>query len=187
MSLKISCEEKLNSRKKLDASFYSKPATVLAEELLGKYLCRNINGETLKLKITETECYFGEEDTACHAHKGKTKRTEIMYYEGGFAYVYLCYGIHNLLNVVTGEKDHPEAVLIRGVDGYNGPGKLTKAMNIDRSLNGENLITSNKLWIEKDGNDTKDNFEVKKAKRIGIGYASEEDKNKMWRFIKIEN
>ena len=150
----------------------------MAPSLLGKLLCRRIDDEVVKYRITETECYFGEDDTACHAHKGKTERTKIMYHEGGVAYVYLCYGIHSLLNVVSGPADFPEAVLIRGVEGYEGPGKLTKALRIDRTLNGEDLINSKELWIEDDGYVAN----YKTDKRVGIDYASPEDREVLWRY-----
>ncbi len=163
---------------KLKREFYKLSALELAPKLLGKFLCRKIDDVEIKLRIIETECYCGEEDTACHAHKGKTQRTKILYEEGGCAYIYLCYGIHNLLNVVTGEKEHPEAVLIRGVEGYQGPGKLTKALQIDRSLNGEIFYLSNELWIEDDGYTP----EFEASRRIGIDYASEEYRDKLWRF-----
>jgi DNA-3-methyladenine glycosylase len=127
----------------------------------------------------ETECYYGEDDSACHAHKGKTGRTGIMYENGGLAYVYLCYGVHFMLNVVTGIKGFPEAALIRGAGEYNGPGKLTRAMKIDRSLNWENLTESNNLWIEDDG--TKYSFAV--SRRVGIDYALPADRDRLWRFI----
>ena len=164
--------------RRLNAEDYKKDAVSLAAELLGKLLCRRTGKKLVKLRITETEAYYGEADTACHAHKGKTKRTGIMYEEGGHAYVFLCYGIHWLLNVVTGRKDFPEAVLIRGVEGINGPGKLTKALAIDGQFNGENLIESKQLWIEDDG----ERPVYKASKRIGIDYASEEDRNRLWRF-----
>lgn len=167
---------------KLNNDFYSKRAPDMAPSLIGKLLCRKVyeNGKEkiIKLRITETECYFGENDTACHAHKGKTERTKIMYHRGGVAYVYLCYGIHSLLNIVSGPKDFPEAVLIRGVEGFNGPGKLTKALSIDRSLNGEDLINSEKLWLEEDGYSA----EYTVGKRIGIDYATEEYRNILWRY-----
>ncbi len=166
---------------RLTKEFYKKTALELAPLLLGKLICRNVDGKIIKLEITETESYFGEDDTACHAHKGKTKRTEVLYKEGGIAYVYLCYGIHNLFNVVTGEEGFPQAVLVRGVEGFSGPGRLTKALNIDRTLNGEDLITSNNIWLEDCGNVVN----YKTDKRVGIDYASEEYKNKLWRFIKI--
>ena len=163
---------------RLSETFYQKPATELAPELLGKLLCRKIGNQVFKYRITETECYYGEEDTACHAHKGRTERTKTLYESGGISYVYLCYGIHNLFNVVTGPKEFPQAVLIRGVEGYNGPGKLTKAMGITRELNGINMITSNELWLEDDGYQPA--YET--GKRIGIDYATEEYRDKLWRY-----
>ena len=164
---------------KIDKNIYKLNSIELAPKLLGKILCRNINGKILKYRITETEAYYGEQDTACHAHKGRTNRTKIMYEEGGVAYIYLCYGMHWMLNIVSGSKDIPQAVLIRGILGYGGPGKLTKFLNITGQLNGENLINSNRIWLEDD------NFvcKFKYATRIGINYATEEYKNKLWRFI----
>ena len=166
---------------RLTQEFYDKSAIDLAPRLIGKLLCRNIGGEIIRLRITETEAYYGEEDTACHAHRGRTERTKIMYERGGVAYVYLCYGIHSLLNIVTGEKGHPEAVLIRGVENLDGPGKLTKFLRIDRSLNGENLMTSSGLWLEDDGVRP----EYKTSSRIGIDYAAEEDRNRHWRYYSL--
>lgn len=165
---------------KINLDLYTLSAIELAPKLLGMKLCRKIGGKTIKLRITETESYFGESDTACHAHRGKTERTKILYERGGVAYVYLCYGIHSLLNVVTGEKDFPQAVLIRGVEGFDGPGKLTKALSIDRTLNGEDLVTSKRLWIEDDGCQ----FNYNATKRIGIDYATPEYWDKLWRFVK---
>ena len=166
---------------KIDKNIYKLSSIELAPKLLGKILCRSINGKVLKYRITETEAYYSEQDTACHAHKGKTNRTKIMYEEGGVAYIYLCYGMHWMLNIVSGGKDIPQAVLIRGLEGYNGPGKLTKILNITGKLNGENLINSNKIWLEDD------NFicKFKSESRIGINYATEEYKNKLWRFILV--
>lgn len=166
---------------RINPSLYKMNAVELAPKLLGMKLCRNINNNIEKYRITETEAYFGQEDTACHAHRGKTERNKILYENGGVAYVYLCYGIHNLLNVVCGEEGKPQAVLIRGIEGFDGPGKLTKALNIDRSLNGEDLIKSNRLWLEDDGC----KFNYKATKRIGIDYATAEYRDKLWRFIKI--
>lgn len=164
----------------LSQEYFSRPATELAPELLGKFLCvKNQSGETLKLRITETECYFGEEDTACHAHKGRTKRTETLYRAGGVAYIYLCYGMYDLLNIVTGKEDHPEAVLIRGVEGISGPGRLTKKLMITRELSGRPILLETGLWVEDDGA----RFEITSSPRIGIGYASEEDQNRNWRFM----
>jgi len=157
---------------------YKLNAVELAKELIGVMLCRDPGGEIIRLRITETEAYSGEEDTACHASKGKTERTKIMYEAGGHAYIYLCYGIHYLLNIVSGEKDSPQAVLIRGIEGYDGPGKLTKALKIDKLLNGENLINSEKLWLEDDAF----RYKYTASERIGIDYATEEYRNKLWRF-----
>lgn len=163
---------------RLKENFYNMDAVTAAPLLLGKILCRKIDDKIIKARVTETECYFGEEDTACHASKGKTNRTAILYDAGGEAYVYLCYGIHYLLNVVTGAQNIPQAVLIRGIEGYDGPGKLTKYLKIDKNLNGENLITSDKIWIEDDGKD----YNFTASPRIGIDYATEEYRNKLWRF-----
>ena len=165
---------------KLKKAFYLEAAPVLAKKLLGKYLCVNNGKEILRYKITETEAYCGEEDTACHAKNGKTKRNAVMYLEGGVAYVYLCYGMHHMLNIVCGKKDFPEAVLIRAVEGFSGPGKLTKAMNIDMSFNGESLL-KNKIYIE-----DAPTVEYRASKRVGIDYATEYYRNIEWNF-KIKN
>ena len=159
--------------------FYTQSAVSMAPELLGKILCRRVDGEILRYRITETEAYSGQDDTACHAHRGKTPRNSVMYEAGGAVYIYLCYGIHNLLNVVSGDEGEPEAVLIRGVEGYPGPGKLTKAMRIGRELNRVNLITSDLLWLEDDG--VKPQY--KATPRIGIDYADERDRLRLWRFV----
>ena len=164
----------------LGESYFSAPATSLAPDLIGKLLCvRMSDGTVAKKRITETECYFGEDDTACHAHKGRTKRTETLYHKGGVAYVYLCYGMYELLNFVTGNSDHPEAVLIRGVEGISGPGRLTKALGITRSSNGKELTEENGLWVEDDGV----KLPYSTGERVGIGYADEKDRQKPWRFL----
>lgn len=173
----------MNTDIRIGYDFYRQRATEVAPALIGKYLCRRLDDNTvIRKRITETECYFGEDDTACHAHKGKTKRTATLYESGGIAYVYLCYGIHSLLNVVTGDRDFPEAVLIRGVDGLDGPGKLTAGMRIDLSFNRENLCESTLLWIE-DGSP----LPYTAAPRIGIDYADEKDRIVLWRFSANEN
>ena len=164
-------------------SDYGKDAVSLAKALLGMVLCRRLeDGTVLRARIVETEAYFGEEDTACHAHHGRTPRTDIMYAPGGFAYVYLCYGMHHMLNVVTGPADHPEAVLIRGVEGAVGPGRVTKAFRITRELNRENLIKSDRLWIETEDAPPP---RFKSSPRVGIGYASKRDQKRRWRFVAI--
>ena len=165
---------------KIGKDFFIRPATELAPLICGKLLCvRQPDGSIKKGRITETECYFGQEDTACHAHAGRTKRTDSFYSEGGVAYVYLCYGIRELFNIVTGEKDHPEAVLIRGIEGFPGPGRASKALGITKKLNGISLIESDEIRLEDDGYKP----DIISDKRIGIGYASKEDQNKKWRFI----
>lgn len=166
---------------RLDETTLSMSAKKLAPYLIGKLLCRNIDGNIIKYRITETECYCGEEDTACHAHKGKTERTKVLYEKGGTSYVYLCYGIHSLFNVVSGVYGHPEAVLIRGVEGFDGPGKLTKAMKIDRALNGIDMTVSDELWIEDDGAKCK----YRRDKRVGIDYATPKYRDILWRYICI--
>lgn len=163
----------------MDREYFTRPATELAVNLLGKWLCVRHGNEILRRKITETECYYGEEDTACHAHKGKTARTEVMYCEGGVTYVYLCYGMHNLLNIVTGPVGHPEAVLIRGVEGAEGPGRVTKLMGITRDDNKMPLDTDSKIWIE-EGSDK--NIKYSEQPRVGIDYADKADRERNWRY-----
>jgi DNA-3-methyladenine glycosylase len=179
MNTKIQVYEKIKLIQMLKPEFYIASAPELAPVLLGKLLCRKIKNEIIKLRITETEGYAGENDTACHAYKGRTPRTSVMYERGGRAYVYLCYGMHNLLNVVTGAKNDPQAVLIRGAGKYDGPAKLTKILEIDRNLNNKLLIKKNGLWLEDDGV----KFNYKTTPRIGINYAEPKDRNRLWRFI----
>ena len=168
------------SMTKLKLDFYLQDALDVGPQLIGKLLVRKLDdGTILKQRITETEVYRGEEDTACHARFGKTKRSSPLYESGGITYVYLCYGIHYLLNVVTGKKDEPQAVLIRTIEDYNGPGKLTKALQITKELNGIDLTRSSELWIEDDGFKA----EYTRSPRVGIDYATDYYKNINWRFI----
>ncbi len=163
----------------LGTDFFHRDCLDVAPELVGKIIVRTLEDKTeLRLRIDETEAYRGEEDTACHASKGRTKRTDILYREAGLIYVYLCYGIHNLMNAVTGEKEQPQAVLFRSCVDFNGPGKLTKALQIDRSFNGESFISNPRIRIIDDGYRP----ELETLKRVGIDYASEEDINRLWRF-----
>lgn len=165
--------------KKLDKEFFKKDCLEVAPQLIGKILVSNINGEQIRVRITETEAYRGEEDTACHAHKGKTKRTQVLYMEGGTVYVYLCYGMHWLLNVVTGDEDSPQAVLFRGGEGCSGPGKLTKKLKITGEFNKSTFVNNSMLWIE----DDEENYDYYTDKRVGISYADQIDIDRMWRFI----
>ena len=164
---------------KLDYGFFHRECPVVARDLVGKVLVHTTADGVLRLRITETEVYMGETDTACHASKGRTRRTEVMYGKAGGAYIYLCYGIHWMLNIVTGEVQHPQAVLIRACAEAPGPGRLTKALGITGALNREDLTVSHRLWLEDDGY----RCEIRQDKRVGIGYASAEDQNRLWRFI----
>jgi DNA-3-methyladenine glycosylase len=154
----------------------------VARYLLGKLLVRKWpEGRISRHRITEVEAYHGEKDLACHASKGRTKRTDVMYQAGGVWYVYLCYGIHEMLNLVTGPTGHPSAVLIRGVEGIEGPGRVTKQLAIDRALNGAPAARSSGLWLEDDG------FVVPRGgvqvtPRIGVDYAGPIWSLKPWRF-----
>ena len=165
---------------KLGYDFYRQDVLKVAPGLIGKYLIRNFeDGQIIRKLITEVEAYRGEEDLGCHASKGRTARTEVMYRSGGLIYVYLIYGMYWMLNFVTGQEDKPQAVLIRGLDGIWGPGKITTQLKIDGSFNGASLVDSGKIWVEDKGIQAE--YIVKT--RIGIDYAGEIWKNKLWRFI----
>ena len=159
---------------RLTYEFYHRPCLEVARDLVGKVLVHN--GQ--RLRISETEAYCGESDTACHAHKGRTPRTEVLYADAGTIYLYLCYGIHWLLNIITGDTDDPQGVLIRACAEAPGPGKLTKKLGITGTLNRASAVTSSELWIE----DAGFRCEVETDKRVGIGYASQEDQDRLWRF-----
>lgn len=172
------------SEKIVDLAFYSKSALELAPLLLGKRLCvrkeaENGGFETRSLIITETECYMGRDDLACHASKGRTPRTDVMFGRGGVAYVYLVYGMHNLFNIVCGAEESPEAVLVRCCEGYEGPAKLTKFLGIDRSFNKADLISSDRIWLE-DG----EPCEYVTRPRVGVDYAGEYWSKIEWRFVR---
>lgn len=166
--------------RRLSADFFQRDVLSVAPELCGKWLCRRLDsGEVLRLRISETEAYRGEEDTACHAHKGRTSRTEVLYAAPGTMYVYLCYGMHWLLNVVTGKEGEAQAVLIRACVGAEGPGKLTKALSVTGVFHKDSFLNSDALWLEDDG----EKVRVRRDKRVGIGYASKRDQNRKWRFV----
>ena len=155
----------------------------LARWLIGKHLVRRGRGgrPTAHL-ITEVEAYDGEHDLACHARVGKTKRTAVMFEPGGVWYVYLCYGVHEMLNLVVGQGDWPAAVLIRGVVGASGPGRLTKALGIDRGLNARPATRATGLWLEDRGGRIPRSA-IKATPRIGVGYAGPIWAAKPWRFV----
>ncbi|MBR8535594.1 DNA-3-methyladenine glycosylase [Carboxylicivirga sediminis] len=166
---------------RLDVDFFRQDVLVVASSLLGKVLVRRFNdGREERFVIVETEAYRGEEDGACHASKGRTSRTEVMYHEGGVVYVYLIYGMYWMLNIVTGQNDEPQAVLIRAVKNIDGPGRVGKVLHLDKSFYGESIVISSRLWIE----DSKEIVAgtVRRTERIGIDYAPEEWRNKKWRF-----
>lgn len=164
---------------RLTADFFRRNTVLVARELLGKVLVRVFpDGEIRRYAITETEAYCGQEDLACHASKGRTKRTEVMFQPGGLVYVYLIYGQYWLLNFVTGKAGDGSAVLIRGLEGFEGPGRLGRELQIDRTFYGENLTTSFRLWLEDAEPVT--NFQV--GPRVGIHYAGEPWAGVEWRF-----
>ena len=166
------------SPRSLGAEYYRSSALSLAPDMLGKVICRKLaDGVVRRYRITETEAYFGEEDTACHAHRCSTGRARVMYSAGGLAYVHRCH-MYNLLTIVTGPEGHPEGVLIRGLEGYDGPGRAGRALGLDLSMYGSPMSPEGHLWLEDDGCHP----EFTRHPRIGIPYASEEDRALLWRF-----
>lgn len=179
ISLKERYPTEMETVERLTRDFFVRDALLVAPLLVGKTLAvRSENDIIKRFIITETEAYLGEEDKACHASRGRTARTEVMYEEGGKIYVYLVYGIYWMLNFVAGHKDDPQAALIRGIEGFNGPGKLTRALEINKSFYGEDITKSQRIWIEDKGF----NPEYKTGKRIGINYAGDPWKDKPWRY-----
>jgi DNA-3-methyladenine glycosylase len=160
----------------------AKKTVALARGLLGKHLVRRWPGGRIEARlITEVEAYHGESDLACHARAGRTRRTGVLYAAGGVWYVYLCYGVHEMLNLVVGPRDWPAAVLIRGVEGASGPGRVTKALGIDRRLNAAKAARSSGLWIEDRGVRVPRGL-VRATPRIGVAYAGPVWAGKPWRF-----
>ncbi|NOU61694.1 DNA-3-methyladenine glycosylase [Marinifilum caeruleilacunae] len=165
---------------KLKADFFQRDIMLVAEELPGKLLVRKTDdGKTETYRITDIEMYIGEEDLACHASKGRTARTEVMYERGGLVYVYLIYGMYWLLNIVTGLKNQPQAILIRGVEKIDGPGRVGRSLQLDKSFYGEDLSKSNRIWIEDDGSPS----DFTCHPRINIDYAGEIWKKKLFRYV----
>lgn len=159
--------------------FLGANALELAPQLLACKLFRRFPDGTVKgFAITEVEVYMGEDDLACHASKGKTKRTEVLYLPGGHLYVYLIYGMHWLMNIVTGPEGSPQALLIRGIEGCYGPGRLTKFLDIDGSYNAKQLDELDDLWLEP----IQKKITYHTGPRIGVDYAGEYWANIPWRF-----
>ncbi|HOI87421.1 MAG TPA: DNA-3-methyladenine glycosylase [Lentimicrobium sp.] len=179
----------------LSPEFYANSDVVLlARKLIGKTLIVMRDGQRREAVITETEAYAGITDRASHAWGGRfTSRTEVMYRRGGLAYVYLCYGLHSLFNVVTGPEGTPHAILLRGVypvlndakmnfgnqvpddlrKAGNGPGKLSRLMGIDRDMNGADLCSGSDVWITGTGIEIMED-DISVSTRIGIGYAGKD-------------
>lgn len=192
----------------LEPNWFTRPTCVVAADLVGKVVCRKLidsdgSEKVLRMRISETEAYIGQDDPACHSHAGsRTARTEIMYEQGGVFYVYLTYGVHHMLNLISGPLESPESVLIRAgflTDDSDrlieeqflstnkqlthptqlaGPGKLTKRLQIDRALNGKSISVESAVWLEDDGCQPP----VSLRPRIGIDYASDA-KNWLLRYI----
>lgn len=172
----------------LPPTFFNRPTLTVARELLGQRLCRRIGSKTVTGIITETEAYHGPHDLASHASRGRTPRTEVMFGPAGTIYVYLIYGMHWCLNIVTGPVDYPAAVLIRGliVDGLpttatNGPGKVCRVLRINGELNTQPLVRTSGLWIDRVGISVP-RGRIKKTPRIGVDYAKSY-RDKPWRFV----
>ncbi|MFP4159036.1 MAG: DNA-3-methyladenine glycosylase [Desulfobacterales bacterium] len=168
-------EEKVISVNPLAREFYDRHADEVAVGLLGKSLVREKKEKILVGRIVETEAYLGPHDLACHSSKKSTKRAEVMFGPPGFAYVYMVYGMHNLLNAVTGPGENPSAVLLRAIEPLKniddktcGPALLCRAMHIDRSFNGHDL-TCPSLYIAESAGAKQ--FEMEKKPRIGVDYA----------------
>ena len=172
-------KSRIDNGTRLSSDFFTRDVLVVAPELIGKSIAVNRgNSKISRYLITETEAYRGPEDLACHASKGRTSRTEVMFHRGGKIYVYFIYGMYWMLNFVAGGENNPQAALIRGLEGFNGPGKLTRELGIDRSFYGIDLTSSDRIWVEDSGYEPV----VKTGPRIGIKYAGEPWITKPWRY-----
>lgn len=169
-------------RKVLKKDFFERKTVVVAKDLLGKFLVRKIKNEEASYMITEVEAYIGPHDLACHSSRGRTPRNEVMYMKAGTIYVYFTYGMHFMLNIITEKKDFPAGVLIRGVKGIVGPGRVTKALSIDKKLNKLPLSKKTGLWIE-DRGEIVSTKNISATPRIGINSAGEIWAKKKLRFL----
>jgi len=165
----------------LKEKIFEGPTIEVAKNLLGKYLVRKYKGRIISGKITEVEAYDGPKDKASHASRGLTKRNFPMFGPAGQWYVYFTYGLHWMLNIVTGKKGYPAAILIRGVEGINGPARVTKFFHIDGKFNGKSADKKNALWIEDRG--LKISNEIKRTPRIGVQYAGPLWSRRRYRFL----
>jgi DNA-3-methyladenine glycosylase len=175
------------TQKVLGRDFFNRPTLKVAKELLGKFLTRRINGKEIALMITEVEAYDGPNDKASHASCGKTERNKIMFGEAGKWYVYFTYGMHWMLNIVTGPKNYPAAVLIRGTKEISGPARITKFLKIDKKFNGAPANKKTGLWIAASINRGEPRpkgagrFKIERLPRVGVDYAGKWAK-KLYRF-----
>lgn len=165
----------------LSQQFFNRPTLDVAQELLGKFLVCKKGDKIIFAMIIEVEAYMGLEDKASHASRGRTKRTGIMFGKPGYWYVYLIYGMHYCVNIVTEEEGYPAAILIRGVEGVSGPGRVAKYFAIDKRFNAKRATRVNGLWIEDRGVELKPR-QIRRGKRIGVDYAGRW-KDKKWRFF----
>ena len=181
----------------LPRSFYVRDPRTVARDLLGRMLVRSYGGTILSGMIMEAEAYLGRGDSASHAFRGETPRNRVMFGEAGHAYVYVVYGLHRMLNVVTGPRGTPSAVLVRAVepiDGLdimrslrkrragltNGPGKLCAAMSIEPEMNSLDLTRGTELWLEWGW--TIPESHVRRGRRVGVDYAWPADRDAEWRY-----
>lgn len=175
-------KKELQSGKVLSAGFFDRPTLDVTRELLGKTLCRWTGKEVLRLQVTEVEAYDGPEDKACHAYRGPTKRNSVLFGPPGYWYVYLCYGVHWLLNIVTGPEDYPSAVLLRGAGEFVGPGRLTKGIRVDKQFDRKAATEKTGLWFE-EGEIVVPEHEVERTPRIGVDYAGPVWAKKPYRMV----
>ena len=169
----------------LSQKFFNRSTLIVAQELLGTFLVRKYKNKKIELIITEVEAYDGFNDLASHASRGKTERNKIMFEESGKWYVYFTYGMHYMLNMVTGPKNYPAAILIRGTREIKGPARLTKFLKINRKFNGKLANKKTGLWIEDRGIKIKKS-QIIKGKRIGVDYTGKWA-NKPYHFYAKEN
>lgn len=166
----------------LKKAFFARPTVQVAQDLIGKFIVTRCGGTEKALMVNEVEAYIGPHDLACHAARGKTRRTEVMFGPPGHFYVYFLYGMHWMLNVVTEREGYPAAVLIRGAGELSGPARLTKFLQIDRRYNGVAARPENGIWFE-DRGFVPPPKTIKKTPRIGVNYAGPLWAKKPYRFV----
>lgn len=176
----------------LPREFFNRSTLTVAKNLLGKTLIKETPQGTIHAKIVDVEAYIGPKDKACHASKGRTKRTEIMFGPAGYTYVYLIYGMYHCLNLVTDREEYPAAILIRGIEvldhpapsvpptRIDGPGRVCRFLEIDRTHNALDATSGIEIWVE-DSGETISRKQIQALPRIGVDYAGDWA-NKLWRF-----